>query len=127
MEKNNVKDKRTTFRMTADDYDRFTKDAADCGMDLSTYIRKRISDNLTHIFYDPAMIAEIRAYRDNIRGIARDIETIRHKVDADNYVQTEEINKVHVMIKSVYLKMDELEHSIHQYREEIENGYNQTA
>ena len=127
MDKHDIKDKRITFRMGETEYDRITKDANECGMTPSSYIRERVSGTLQHIFFDPAMTAEMRAYRKDIQNLAKDITGIRQKVDADNYVQTAEIEKAQGILKSVYHKMSDVERCINSYREDLENGHNKTA
>ena len=104
------------------DYERLTRDASSCGMDISTYVRERISKNLTRVFYDPSMTAEVRACREVIRDIAKDVEMIRQRADRDNCIQMVEIDKVRGLVRSVYQKMNEVEHGIGLYRKEIENG-----
>ena len=125
--KKNNKTKRTTFRMNATEYNRFCKDAAACGMDLSSYIRNRVVHDIDKFFYDPAMTAELRAYRQEIRSLVQEIEQVRRRVDRDSFVQVDELRQLQGLVKSVYRKMASVEAAVDRYREEaITNGNNKT-
>ncbi len=122
-EKKKVKDKRTTFRMDDAEYERFCKDAASCGMGLSSYIRSRVAHGMDKVFYDPAMTEELRSYRTEIRSLVQEIELVRRHIDRDNYVQTDELRQIQVLVRSVYRKMDAVEGAVGQYRKELmQNG-----
>ena len=122
-----VKNYRTTFRMSADEYKAMTEAAEQCGMDLSTYIRSRVTQNIQRIFYDPAMLAELREYREQLRKLGSDLGIIRQRAERDNYVHQEELEAAHKILKSIYTKMAEIENRINQYREALLNGNHQTA
>ena len=127
MKKDITRDKRTTFRMNADEYTSMTEAAEQCGMDLSTYIRSRVTKDIQRIVYDPDMTAELRTYRDIIRKLAADLGAIRQRAERDNYVHQEELEAAHKILKSIYTKMAEIENRILQYREALHNGDHQTS
>ena len=109
--------------MDDSEYEHFCKDAASCGMDLSSYIRSRVVHDVNKVFYDPSMTAELRAYRTEIRALVQEIEQVRRRVARDNFVQTDELLKIQSLVKSVYRKMSMIETAVDRYREElIRNG-----
>ena len=118
----NTKQKRTTVRMTPEEHARLNTYATECGVDRSTYIRMRVLENIDRIFFDPSMIAELRAYREVIRGMTQDIAKIRQKVEASNFVKQEELLEVQRTIRAIYDQMVKLNQSVDLYRKELENG-----
>lgn len=114
--------------MDASEYERFCKDAASCGMNLSSYIRSRVVHDVDMVFYDPSMTAELRAYRQEIRSLVQEVEQVRRRVDGDNFVQTNEMKQIQSLVKSVYRKMSAIETAVDQYREElVRNGNNKAS
>ena len=122
-----VKNYRTTFRMNADEYRNMTEEANQCSMDLSTYIRSRVAQNIQRIVYDPEMKEELHEYREQIRKLASDFGAIRQRAERDNYVHQEELEAAHKILKAIYNKMTDIEKRIIQYREALLNGNHQTA
>ncbi len=122
-----VKSKRTTFRMDDSEYERVRNDAAFCGMDLSSYIRSRVTHDIDRVFFDPSMVEELRAYRQEIRSLVQEVEQVRRRIDRDNYIQNDELRQLQGLVKSVYRKMASVEAAVDRYREEaITNGNNKT-
>lgn len=122
MDERKTRNKRKTFRMTEDEYETLKSNANECGMDISSYLRTCLDGKIKRVLYDPSMMAEVRAYRQDIRDLAKNLDSIFKRVDHDNYIQTEDIKHACDVLKSIYHKMSDLEHSLDLYREELING-----
>ena len=118
-----IRDKKISVRFTERESCQLSMDAASCGMDTSAYIRARALREVDRIFYDPSMTTEFRAYRDTIREMVQHIGAIRQGVDRDNYVQIDELERIHALVRAVYTQMDKLQRSVEYYKKELyENG-----